>query len=218
MGLKYLKAKDIRIFFAYLINLAIFSISLLILKESGYNPYGTKLQVIYPVFETIFISTFFYNLLQSKYKAWVVFAGAGSLIAIFLITFISPLQTLPFLPLALEEIFFLLVIMFSFYEKIKNITQTPIYTIPNFWVSLGFLIYFSGTFFLYLVSISVTATSADYWKQYNFVVTCFVILKNILFIIAIYTNKQNEIAHKKPVRPNLSFEDFKTKLPQPVIL
>lgn len=207
-----------RFFFAYLLNLAIFSIALFILREKGYtDTYGRKLQHIYPIFEIFFVSLFFYQLLTSKYRLWFLVIGAISLMGVFLMSFLSYGTSLPLLPWVIEEIFFLVIVMFSLYEKLNKITETPIYSMPNFWVSFGLLIYFAGTFFLFLVSISITDSSPEFKQQFNLVVACFSVIKNTLFFMAIHINKQNELASKKTIRPNLSFEDYKPKLPQPVI-
>lgn len=212
-GLKNLRARDIRFFFIYLCVLAIFSLSLLVLREFGYrDTYGLKLQTVYPIFEITLVSLFFYQVFRTKYKSLILFSGATALIFLFFISFLKPIETLPFLPLVLEEIFFLLVILYFFYEKIKYITETPLYTIPNFWVALGFLTYFSGTFFLYLISISVENKDAEYRQQYNFVVACFSVLKNALFCVAIYTNKIKEMLTRKSVNPDIHFDDYANPL------
>lgn len=207
-----------RIFFAYLLNLFIFSTALLVLRENGYiKTYGLRLQNIYPIFETFFVSLFFYHLLHSKYKAWFIITGACSLTVFFLASFFSNTNDLPLFPWVLEEIFFLTIILFSFYEKLNRITESPIYAIPNFWISFGFLIYFAGTFFLYLVSISVPDKTTEYKQQFNLVVACFSIIKNTLFLIALYTNKQNELNNKKSIIPKFNFEDYQNPLPKSVI-
>lgn len=181
-----------RVFFIYLTTLAFFSFLLLILRESGYkSTYGLKLQALYPIFETGLISYFFYRILKTKNMGLVLLLGNIFLLFFFIPPLFQKLDKLPFLPLALEEIFFMLVILFVLYEKIKFFSEQPIYNVANFWISLGFLINFSGTFFLFLFSISVPNKDLIFIKQYNTVVACFAVIKNILFCIAIYTNNIN---------------------------
>jgi len=88
----------------------------------------------------------------------------------------------------------------------------PIYRIPNFWICLGFLIYFSGTFFLFLVSTTITNKDANFGLQYNIVVACFSIIKNILFCMAIYTNKTNNLYSVKHSISSIDFENIKNPL------
>ncbi|HOZ78939.1 MAG TPA: hypothetical protein PLY34_13175 [Ferruginibacter sp.] len=204
-----MKSKDMRVFFVYLSVLAVFSILLLILRELGYkNTYGLQLQTIYPAFETCLVSWFFYKILKSKYVGLVLSTGSILLTILFISYLFQTKDKLPFLPLALEEIFFLVVILFSLYEKIKFFSEMPLYRIPSFWISLGFLIYFSGTLFLYLFSISVTNKDTLFIKQYNVVVMCFLIIKDILLCIAIYTNKMNQIEKKKTSRSETFMLDY----------
>ncbi len=58
-----------------------------------------------------------------------------------------------------------------------------IYSTFNFWIIITFLIYFSGTFFLYIMTENMVYNK-DFQIQYLIINSCFSILKNLLLCIA----------------------------------
>ena len=112
------------------------------------------------------------------------------MIAAFIIDFYTAEQRLSFLPLAIEGFFYLIVIMYYFYERIKYISNTPLYNISSFWVSIGFLLNFSGTFFLYLFSITMSK-DPSFKDQYHIIYGGITIIKNILLSVAVIINHLN---------------------------
>lgn len=73
------------------------------------------------------------------------------------------------------------------YEKIQYSISSPIYYLPSFWVSVAFLIYFSGNFFLFLFSKSMFK-NPDFRAQYTLIYSSVTIMKNIFLCTAIITN------------------------------
>ena len=116
--------------------------------------------------------------------------GTPIMIAAFIIDFYTAEQRLSFLPLAIEGFFYLIVIMYYFYERIKYISNTPLYNISSFWVSIGFLLNFSGTFFLYLFSITMSK-DPSFKDQYHIIYGGITIIKNILLSVAVIINHLN---------------------------
>lgn len=84
--------------------------------------------------------------------------------------------------------------------------NTPLYELPSFWISVGFLVYFSGNFFLFLFS-KITLPSPVFRQQYIFIYAFMTIIKNIMLCTAIIVNKN--ISNKKELKSkytNLEFE------------
>ena len=95
---------------------------------------------------------------------------------------------LSFYPQLIECIMFLFIIVYVFYEKMKNDLTTPIYQLPVFWISIAFLIYFSGNFFLFLYSKnSIQNQEFKFW--YHLIYGTVTIMKNLLLCIGIYQTK-----------------------------
>lgn len=67
----------------------------------------------------------------------------------------------------------------------------PIYTKAIFWISVAFIINFSGNFFLFLYSKSSYNDEA-FKTQYTIIYTSVTIFKNLLLCISIFIKDQNE--------------------------
>jgi hypothetical protein len=74
--------------------------------------------------------------------------------------------------------------LYYFYEQLREDTSTLlIYTTHNFWIIIAFLIFFSGTFFLYIYAENVVNDKA-FQNQYAVINSGFNLLKSILFSVA----------------------------------
>jgi hypothetical protein len=113
-------------------------------------------------------------------------------------------RVISFMPLVIECLFFILLIVYFFYEKVQFSLLTPIYLAMSFWISTGFIIYFSGNFFLFLYS--KAAVKDDVFKmQYNLVYNFFTILKNILLSVGIIIhNPRNFQNDNISIQPDLN--------------
>jgi len=111
-------------------------------------------------------------------------------------------------PLVLECLIFPLIIIYFFYEKIKYSTKFPIYLSPGFWIAVGFLIFSTGNFFLFLFS-NLLLQDLDNKKLYNIIYGFFTILKNLLLITAVVVAK-NSIKNEEEsnINVNLELETF----------
>jgi hypothetical protein len=97
------------------------------------------------------------------------------------------------IPIGIEA---LLIIFFSFYyiyEKINDLESSFIYNIYSFWVALGFMVYLSGSFFIYLFA-AQTKEVIKYW----FITDILLVIKDIFFAIAIIVKAR---AVKKRIQP-----------------
>ncbi|MES2430867.1 MAG: hypothetical protein V4556_08005 [Bacteroidota bacterium] len=110
---------------------------------------------------------------------------------------------LSFYPQLVECIVFLFIIMFVFYEKMKIDLSIPIYQLPVFWISIGFLIYFSGNFFLFLYSKN-SIQNDDFKVLYHIIYGTVTIIKNMLICIGIYLTRYI----KKPINQSDEFIDL----------
>ena len=115
-----------------------------------------------------------------------------------------------FAPLVTECLFFTVVILYYFYERIMYNFTIPLYQLPSFWISVAFLIYFSGNFFLFLFS-KIIENEPGFADQYTLIYSSITIIKNIFLCIALLVNK-NTVDYKdfSSEIPNLNVENFKT--------
>jgi hypothetical protein len=110
-----------------------------------------------------------------------------------------------FLPLVIECLILMTVLIFIFYEKITHSFTTPLYQTSFFWISVAFIVYFSGNFFLFLYSKN-SFNDESFQNQYTIIYTTFTILKDILLCIAATIKERgntNNLTSNSPIFPNI---------------
>jgi hypothetical protein len=105
-----------------------------------------------------------------------------------------------FKPLVLECLYFLSIIVFFFYQKIQISTSTPIYNSPVFWISVAFLIYFSGNFFNFLLSNSMY-NDQKFKVLFTIIYSSVTIIKNIFLCSAVITNRDQVNQQQMEAKP-----------------
>ena len=100
----------------------------------------------------------------------------------------------------------LIILMCIYYliEQIRGSNDLLVYSTTNFWVIITFLIYMSGTFFLYIMAENMI-NNIIFLRQYSIINSSFNILKNILLSIAMLM-KTNTI--KTTLRKNNEWDDL----------
>lgn len=208
--LKSIKTKDYKVLFLYECCLAI-TLALILYFISIKAKPGNLLfvQRIFPLIECPLLCYFYYlSLKRSNTKKVILLFGAFFLCGVFLYDLLTNKQKPSFLPLSLEGFFFTLVILYYFYEKVKYINDIPIYSIATFWISIAFLLNFSGTFFLYLFSYTMSK-EPSFQDQYHIIYAAFTISKNILLCTGIFVNRNAIVSQKTTfIEPDLDFERF----------
>lgn len=195
---KKMKTKALKVFFVYAITFSSFLAIALILKYVLHNLdlYLITLRLSL-LAEFCFLSLFFYNVLKTSKKKVIFYISClGFSIFSFIDYHVSAKNDFSFIPIVVECLFFLLVIIYFFYEKLKYLSSTPIYYTAAFWISCAFIIYFSGNFFLFLLSNSYYK-NADFKHIYTLVYNSVTIIKNLFLCIAIGVNAQLETEETK---------------------
>lgn len=91
----------------------------------------------------------------------------------------------------IESIIIILICSYYLVSHIRGSNNLSIYSTFDFWIIITFLIYFSGTFFLYLMTDKMMQSS--YFRELYIVInSAFNIFKNILLSVAM-TMKLNEV-------------------------
>lgn len=108
--------------------------------------------------------------------------------------------------IGIESIIILLLCIYYLYLQIKGANDFRIYSTFNFWIIITFLIYFSGTFFLYILTENMVY-NITFQKQYLVINSSFSILKNILLCVAMCMKADNNKTIK-PSIPGLDDEFF----------
>ncbi len=195
-------------FFLYSLSLTFFLLLSLYFSLVQKTPsFSLIIKRLFPILECILLSLYYYYNYIFKWKKPLFLSGIILLGAFFIFDFIIDKAKPSFLPLAVQYLYFIFIILFYFYERIKLASNVPISTSPCFYISVGYLVSFSGTFFLFLYSISML-DDPTFRPVYRVIYGGFTILKNILICIGIFINYlsyKNKIKEKAML--NLDFGD-----------
>lgn len=197
-----------KVFFVYTIVAVMFlAITLTALKF--FTEYYKFLLKIFMVLEfTLLSMVYFFIVKNNKSKQFIVLS-----ICLFIVYWIynfctSKFSEFDFIPLVVECLFFTLLIVYYFYDVMQHNFTIPLYQLPSFWISVAFLINFSGNFFLFLYSKSMF-NEPGFTTQYTIIYSSITILKDILLCTAIMANK-NSTFHKniENIPTNLNLDSF----------
>ncbi len=109
-------------------------------------------------------------------------------------SFTSGLQTILIIGLCIYYLF----------VQIKGSNTLFVYSTSNFWIIITFLIYLSGTFFLYIMA-ETMINDKVYRVQYIIINSIFNILKNLLLSIAMLMKSGQE---KPELKKNYDWIDY----------
>lgn len=105
-------------------------------------------------------------------------------------------------PIGIESILILIYSFYFFYEQLKN-TDLIIYENFLFWITIGVVLYLSGSFFFNILS---TIIPHKELVRYWFVTHIFDTIKNLLFVISViaFLKQKDSILKPKHVVPHLN--------------
>jgi hypothetical protein len=151
---------------------------------------------------SIFTYTIYTSIKNSKVKSYIL--GLSALFIIFTTIFniVTNFQKIDSIPIGIETILILLFSFYYLYEQTNDPKSLFIYNKYQFWLIIGFMIYLSGSFFVFLYA---SGLSTDVLHQYWFLTNCFYVTMIILFLVAFYIHlkKNNNIPSQK-LRPYLN--------------
>jgi hypothetical protein len=134
---------------------------------------------------------------------WIGFV----LLAIIDIIYISKDNDFDSFAIGIESIIILLLCSYYLFVQIKGSNTLLIYSTFNFWVVIAFFIYFSGTFFLYLLT-NKMLKDASFHKMYFIINISFNIIKNILLCVAMTMKLNDAVNKEKTMIPDLDDDLF----------
>lgn len=179
-------------------------------------------------FETYYLITRFYNVIEFSLLAYLFYLHIKNKIVknvllfsilpftIFALYdyFTASKPALPFLPLIFEYLILLIFIIYFFFEVLQETVVEPIYHKSIFWISVAFILNFSGNFFLLLSSVNSFDNEA-FRDTFTIIYSTVTILKNVLLCIAVYTKEnknENDSFNGIGIDPELdNYLPFKTQ-------
>ncbi|HEU5364437.1 MAG TPA: hypothetical protein VFU62_02835 [Hanamia sp.] len=173
------------------------------------SPYFITLLNLFTIVEYTFFCYFIYLILP---KSWIKMVVQILWIGFILFAFIdyfffSKTRDFDSIASGIEAIIVLLLCMAYLFSQIRGNNNLLVYSTFNFWAVIAFFIYFSGTFFLYLMADKMMY-NISFQKMYFIINISFNIFKNLLLCVAM-TMKLNGIAsEQKKIIPDLDDDLF----------
>ena len=205
--IKRIKSLDMRVFFAYTL---VFSLGIGLNFTFGVILHDFILQTgllkIMLVLEFAFISLYYTVTLKNRnWKVLILIANLlfwGYCNRIFSVT---PPDEFPRNVLAIECLFFIVVIVYDFFEKMQQYhIVEPIYHHSSFWISVSFLIYFSGSVLLFIYY-GILGKDPVFQDYFMYTYCFFAILKDLLLSVAVLVHAfvEKQEPNKNPVPVDL---------------
>lgn len=177
--------------------------------QKEHSEYSIILFNVFTLIEYSFFCFFIYSILpENKIKAVILSVWAAFLLfAIIDVFLISKTQQFDSITSGIESIIIFLLCVTYLYIRLRESTNLSFYSTFNFWVVITFLIYFCGTFFLYIFAQSMSE-SKTFQKQYLIINISFNILKNVLLCVAMTMKLNSTVNQQKTLVPDLDDDLF----------
>lgn len=171
-----------------LILIGIYSIysivSDVVISKFFLNHYGSEI-IGYRIFTLIefllLISYLYISIKRNYYKRYIILSATVFICSIIYDVINHSLKDFDSLPTGIEAI---ILIIFSILCLLEILNSNDIFKKSKTWISFGIIIYFSGSFFLFILSSSNLKYEA-FANDYAMIVSIFNILKNLLFSAAV---------------------------------
>jgi hypothetical protein len=159
----------------------------------------------YSVFTYVLLSN-----ITNKIFRIIILAGSA-VFYVFAVIYYFSAEDLSFdsLPASIEAILIVTYSIFYLFDQMNKPQVIFIYQEPNFWFVVGFIIYFSGTLFLFIEASNLDRQIRDNFWKINLFLN---IAKNILFAIAFSTKKSRNLhfSSENPFEHDILENPYKT--------
>jgi hypothetical protein len=209
---RHTKEKTLKVIFIYIVYCLINEILGYYLGRIQFS----EIDIFFALFtllEFIFFSLFYAYAIPSPFIKKIVYLTVG-LFSIFSFTdffLINKMNGFDSFNSGIECVLIILMCIYYLAVQIKG-TDLFVYSTSNFWIIITFLIYSSGTFFLYIMAEPMMRTR-EFQIQYVIINAVFNILKNILLSIAMLMKESipgDERGKKNKARDELLSYKLKT--------
>lgn len=188
---KRIKTRDKRFFFIYALLTTVLILTLVNFRYLNPNKeiYFFVARV-HTIFEFSLLAYIFSLIIKNNILKKVSLFASVPFFILCLSDYISTsTPSIAYVPLLIECLFFIILILCFFFEKIKQEANEPLFNTFIFWFAVAFLINFSGNFLLFVYS-ETSDKEPDFKINYAIIYSTVTVIKNVLLCIAA-TMKEN---------------------------
>lgn len=210
INLKKLKTKERRVFFAYTLFVAVFILLAFTARSVFHSRTAAYIVArIYDVIEYSLLSYFFSlntkNAIVKRITLFTIIPFIGYCIYDYLS---AKVPGFAFVPLVIEGLTLLIVLIYIFYEKMQYSLDIAVHQTSFFWVAVAFVVYFAGSFFLFLYSKN-SYQDDSFRNQYTIIYSVVTISKDILLCISTFVKDKDKTPQSSVIQsPFDSFLPF----------
>jgi hypothetical protein len=193
------------VIFSFLIDTLLLNLDPVANRTIIYNVLSAFTLIEYTVFSYVL-----YSIIDNRVFRIIIWASSGIFFLFSIFYFFTVKNnTFDSLPASIESILIVTFSIFYLFDQMNKPQVIFIYQEPNFWFVVGFIIYFSGTLFLFIQASNLTKEVRDNFWKINYFCN---IIKNILFAIAFSTKKSKNLqqAFENPFENEIFENPYKT--------
>ena len=194
---KQKKSKELGLVFTFQLVGFLSEISFAIIQKKISINNASIILDVFTIIATLILAYLFQTILSGIKFRKVVFYSAIALVAYIIIKFFTSNSDVSFNSINVAVLAILVIIwsIIFFYEQLTKPTdsnQLFLYSSPPFWIVTAYLIYFAGTFFLFIYSQHRNLDpGTEFFIQYSLINGVFRLIKNILLSVAMFTKPEN---------------------------
>ncbi len=199
------KEKELRVIFYYIVY-CILNEAISVYLQTIHTQKIYILFSIYTVLEFSFFCLFYYYVISSSlikktiFPIWALFVIFSSIDFFF----VNQMSDFDSIAIGVASIIIIILCICYLIIQIKGDINLFVYSTSNFWIIIAFLIYLSGTFFLYIMT-ETMLNNDSFQKQYIYINSAFNILKNVLLSIAMLMKPEERTS---VVKRNYEWDEY----------
>lgn len=151
----------------------------------------------------IFTYIIWLNIKKRKFRRLMVVLSVFFVVFSTIYNIVTNFKNYDSIPIGIETILILVFAFYYLYEQMNDTNTLFIYNTYQFWLVIGFMIYLSGSFFVFIFANYATKKVVN---QYWFLTNVFYSMMNILFAISllVFAKKNKKVTKKHNFQPYLN--------------
>lgn len=191
--------------FSFLVDTLLIQLDTVSHRSTIYNLLSVFTLVEYSAFTFVL-----YSIIENRIFRAIILISSGVFFVFAIYYYITVKNnTFDSLPASIEAILIVAFSIFYLFDQMNKPQVIFIYQEPNFWFVVAFIIYFSGTLFLFIQASNLTKEVRDNFWKISLISN---IIKNILFAIAFSTKKSRNLQQtfENPFESDILENPYKT--------
>lgn len=191
--------------FSFLVDTLLIQLDTVSHRSTIYNLLSVFTLVEYSAFTFVL-----YSIIDNRIFRAIILISSGVFFVFAIYYYITVKNnTFDSLPASIEAILIVAFSIFYLFDQMNKPQVIFIYQEPNFWFVVAFIIYFSGTLFLFIQASNLTKEVRDNFWKISLISN---IIKNILFAIAFSTKKSRNLQQtfENPFESDILENPYKT--------